>query len=89
MSMALSRYGYAHQQMRAQWILAVNRGTVDCHARVCLELSRRIEPGSAWDLGHDSTATVWTGPEHSRCNRTEGATRGNRIRAGATGSQEY
>jgi hypothetical protein len=32
------------------------------------------------DLGHNADRTAWTGLEHRRCNRGEGASRGNRIR---------
>jgi hypothetical protein len=44
----------------------VEAGVVRC-AR-CDEL---IEPGEPWDLGHvDGTErTIYSGPEHRRCNR--------------------
>jgi hypothetical protein len=74
-------YGAAHQRERKRWAPAVERGDVDCHAVVCLEDDRHIEPGTAWDLGHTPDRTSWTGPEHARCNRSEGATRGNAQRS--------
>lgn len=75
-------YDRSHQAKRRWWKPKVDRGEVDCHAILCLEeqdgRSRRIEPGSAWDLGHTQDRTTWTGPEHMRCNRSEG---GKRARA--------
>lgn len=82
------KYDGRHKRERARWVPSVNRGEVDCHADTCLMPSRRIEPGDRWDLGHDPTGTTWTGPEHERCNRSEGATRGNRARVCA-GWQEW
>lgn len=80
----VSRYDAAHKRERERWRSTVERGEVDCHAVRCLMDERRIQPGDEWDLGHDPTGTVWTGPEHAPCNRSEGATRGNRMRAGVT-----
>lgn len=74
-------YGADHQAVRAQWAPRVVRGEVLCHAVRCLMPTRLIKPGSPWDLGHNVERTHWTGPEHRRCNRSEGATRGNRKRA--------
>jgi hypothetical protein len=38
----------------------------------CARCGERILPGEAWDLGHlDGTErTLYSGPEHRRCNRT-------------------
>jgi hypothetical protein len=44
-------------------------GTVRCAKPGCGQL---IQPGEAWDLGHDEQRN-YPGPEHSACNR---ATRG-------------
>lgn len=74
-------YGYAHQLQRRRVKPIVDRGEAYCHARECLEDSRWIQPGTPWDLGHTPDRTTWTGPEHRRCNRVEGASRGNRQRS--------
>jgi hypothetical protein len=75
-------YGGRHQQLREQWQPKVDAGLVDCHATVCLEVGRRIEPGSDWDLGHTPDRTAYTGPEHPRCNRSEGGRRGAAVTNG-------
>ena len=73
-------YGAEHQAERERWAPHVQAGQILCHARTCLMPSRVIYPDTAWDLGHNPERTAWTGPEHSSCNRSEGATRGNRMR---------
>jgi hypothetical protein len=73
-------YGADHQRLRAQWDAYVQAGDAHCHAAICLEQTRWISPGTAWDLGHTPDRQAYTGPEHARCNRTEGARRGNRNR---------
>jgi hypothetical protein len=75
-------YGGKHQQLREHWAPKVKAGLVDCHAVVCIEQSRRIAPGSEWDLGHTPDRTRWTGPEHSTCNRSEGGKRGAAVTNG-------
>jgi hypothetical protein len=69
-------YGNEHQRLRAQWQQVINQGHGICHAIVCLEPTRQIPPGTPWDLGHTPDRTTWTGPEHPRCNRSEGGRRG-------------
>ena len=69
-------YDLAHKQLRAQWQLVIDAGDGWCHASICFYPSRHIEPGSPWDLGHTPDRTAWTGPEHPRCNRSEGGRRG-------------
>jgi hypothetical protein len=73
-------YGGGHQRLRAQWKPAVDAGQAWCHAVVCLKPSRHITPGTPWHLGHTPDRTAWTGPEHSVCNLSDGAVRGNRMR---------
>jgi hypothetical protein len=75
-------YGNDHQKVRARWQPIVNAGQAYCHAVICLMPDRRIMPGTPWDLGHTPDRTTWTGPEHQRCNRADGARRGNRLRRG-------
>ena len=77
-------YHYRHQKIRTGWAPLVNAGQVRCHAVLCLEerdgRSRWIVPGTPWHLGHTPDRTAWTGPEHARCNLSDGAVRGNRMR---------
>ena len=77
-------YGRAHQLERARWKPIVDAGQADCHAETCLMGDRWIEPGTPWHLGHTVDRTAWTGPEHARCNTSEGATRGNQARGAPT-----
>ena len=65
-------YDAEHDRLRRRWRPRVERGTVHCHARVCVEGLRLILPGQAWDLGHTDDRTAWTGPEHATCNRSAG-----------------
>lgn len=63
--MAAPEYGYRHRQLRAQWKQRVDAGEVTCWR--CGQL---VQPGSAWDLGHDDEdRTKYRGPEHTACNR--------------------
>lgn len=75
-------YGSKHQQLRDHWQPKVAAGLVDCHAVVCLEQARAIAPGTEWDLGHTPDRTRYTGPEHPRCNRSEGGRRGAAVTNG-------
>lgn len=80
-SAAQRGYGKAHQRERERWRPKVERLSVHCHAKVCLEPARLILTGQDWDLGHTEDRTAWTGPEHATCNRSAGAKVGNRRRA--------
>ncbi len=70
-------YGSAHAALREQWQPEVKAGRAFCQAATCVEPTRWIRPGSAWDLGHTPDRTSYTGPEHRKCNRRDGALRGN------------
>lgn len=70
-----------YKALRKGWAGVVARGEATCHETICLMPTRAITPGSAWDLCHDTTGTRILGPGHRRCNRSEGATRGNTERA--------
>lgn len=82
-------YGSAHQRIRKQWEPIVEAGEADCHEDICLMPSRWIEPGSPWDLGHTPDGTAYIGPCHVRCNRSEGAARGNAQRSPAWRTSRY
>lgn len=68
-------YGYAHRRIRKAWAPVVAAG----HA-ICPRCRTPIYPGQRWDLGHTDDRTGYTGPEHTHCNRSAGATLGNRTR---------
>lgn len=80
--MAKPQYRHAHQAERKRWQPVVDAGEAYCAERICKMSTRWIAPGSRWDLAHDETGTVYLGPAHHSCNRSEGAARGNRMRAG-------
>ncbi len=73
-------YGTPHRKLRARWKPVVDAGHGICHAAICLMPTRHITPGTPWHLGHTPDRTAWTGPEHERCNESDGARRGNRNR---------
>lgn len=77
--MSKPQYGPAHRKERARWAAIVNAGQADC----CL-CGRWIEPGAAWDLDHLPGTTDYRGAACARCNRSEGASRGNRMRGRGT-----
>lgn len=68
-------YGYDHQRVRAKLAPWVATGEA-----VCARCGEFIAAGVPWDLGHTVDRRSYTGPEHRRCNRREGAVRGNRAR---------
>ena len=70
-------YRAAYQDIRkaqaaGQWLI--------CVQPVCLHPTRDIAPNQAIDVAHDDSGTVILGPAHRRCNRSDGATRGNQMR---------
>jgi hypothetical protein len=69
--------------MRAQYRRVVERGDGWCAEIICLNPQGRwIDPfdEAGWDLAHDLDGS-YLGPAHARCNRSEGARRGNRMRS--------
>lgn len=67
-------YGPAHIAKRKALEPRVNAGLADCTAQTCLVEkaggTRRIAPGTPWDLGHDENdRTKYAGPQHAACNR--------------------
>ena len=75
-------YGVLHQRLRKRWEPKVRAGLVDCMAVTCLEPHRFIAPDMPWDLGHTVDRTGYTGPEHQRCNRSDGGRRGAAVTNG-------
>ena len=70
-----------HREAKEQFRAQVAAG----HAR-CWRCGAPIPPGSRcgpdWQTGHDATGTRIMGPEHTHCNRRDGAVRGARKRNG-------
>ena len=88
MSRNRSKYSTArHQDLRKKYKKIVDAGAGYCCERMCLSEidggSRWIEPGTPWDVCHDVDGVGYIGPGHSRCNRSEGASRGNKKRFAA------
>ena len=72
-----------HRNLRAQYRRVVERGDGWCTETICLNPQGRwIDPfdEAGWDLAHDLDGS-YLGPAHARCNRSEGARRGNRMRS--------
>lgn len=77
-----------HREQRRKWRAIVDRGEGWCCEPVCLEPSRFIPPGARFDVSHDPSGLVYLGASHPRCNRSEGAARGNRNRGTSVLSPE-
>lgn len=71
-------YGTEHQAVRSRLAPSVAAGRAVCS--VCL---MPIAPGARWDLDHTPDRRGYRGPAHERCNRSDGARRGNAMRAAA------
>lgn len=77
-------YGSAHQRLRKQFAVRVERGE-----EFCRRCGGWIEPKSPWNLGHDDNdRSRWTGPEHERCNKGEPSRRRGRLSALAVPPRE-
>lgn len=85
-------YDAKHKAERERWRPTVDAGQAMCHATRCLveedSGTRAIRPGATWHLGHTPDRTAWTGPEHERCNTSDGARRRGKTSGslGATGA---
>jgi hypothetical protein len=73
-------YGAGHQAIRRRLAPLVAAGMCTCP-----RCGKLIEPGSAWDLGHDpsDTNSHW-GAEHRACNRGTAAHRAGNQSAGTS-----
>lgn len=69
------QYGTKHQAERLKWKRVVDAGQASC----CL-CGEWITPGQPWDLDHLPGTDEYRGAACRRCNRSDGATRGNRAR---------
>lgn len=69
-------YGNSHQRERKKWEPIVAKGDVMCARQGPKCVGQPIEPGQAWDLGHNDDRTQWTGPECVPCNRGAGGANG-------------
>jgi Recombination endonuclease VII len=69
----MSRYGYRHQRIRAALL-------PEAYGRACLHCGLAMLPGQALNLDHTSDGAQYRGVVHARCNRREGARRGNAAR---------
>ena len=67
-------YSGEHARRRKQWAAVIAAG----HVVVCRRCGRRIWPGTAWDLGHQTNRVLPTYPEHAYCNRAAGGRKGTR-----------
>jgi len=89
--MSKPRYRYAHQQERKRWAKVVAAGEAYCAEPVCKMKSRWIPAEWAstqlWHLCHDPSGTIVIGVGHRKCNLSEAATRGNKMR-GRKGSRK-
>ena len=58
-------YGAAHQALRR-----VVQKQVEAGLAVCARCGQPIQTWEPWNLGHDDfDRSVWSRPEHRRCNR--------------------
>jgi hypothetical protein len=73
-------YDTEHRKLRARIARRVKEGHGSCTEPICVMPSRAIPPGTRWDLAHDRATGGYRGEAHRRCNRSEGAIFGNRIR---------
>ena len=75
-------YDGHHKAVRREWAVTVNAGEAYCAATTCGDphgTGRWLPPATPWDLGHTEDRTAFSGPEHRRCNRRDGAVRRTRV----------
>lgn len=78
--MAARHHTPQHRAQREHWAPIVAAGQAWCSETRCLMASRWIPPGTPWDVAHTPDGLAYLGPAHAKCNRSEGASRGNRQR---------
>jgi Recombination endonuclease VII len=71
--MSAPKYRWHHQKIRAALL-------PQAYGKVCHLCGWLMLPGQLLDLDHDVTGQAYRGMAHRRCNRREGAIRGNRMR---------
>lgn len=70
-------YGRAHKRLRAEYARRMRAGEVF----YCWRCRLPVNPLLPWDLGHDDAdRSVYHGPEHVRCNRSDTRRRAKRAR---------
>ncbi len=67
-------YGVQHQRTRARLIARA-------YGQLCGLCGQVMEPGQDLDLDHTPDRTGYRGMAHASCNRSDGARRGNAMRA--------
>lgn len=73
-------YGATHQAERRRWEPLVAKGDVMCARQGSKCTGQPIQPGQAWDLGHNDDRTGYNGPECVPCNRGAGARNATAVR---------
>lgn len=63
-------YGYKHRQIRKQLL-------AQAYGRDCVHCGDVMQPGQALDLDHTDDRKGYRGFAHARCNRSDGASKGN------------
>lgn len=64
-------YGRDHDRLRSIWRSRLERGDTP----LCPKCGQPVTAAQRWDLGHTRDRRAWTGPEHARCNRSDGGRR--------------
>jgi hypothetical protein len=76
-------YGKEHKRLRAHYATRMRMGEVFW----CWRCGHLISPEAPWDLGHDDAdRSLYRGPEHVSCNRSETRKRAQRARPRRRGS---
>ena len=70
-----------YRAARVRLDVEVKAGRGWCVQPECIMTTRYIPPHTPWDVAHDDSGLVILGAAHRRCNRRDGAVRGNKMRA--------